>query len=289
MSNPTDDILDDILRQKPRGPGYLPRLAEGYHANVVLLRYQPKPSQMGHGTILESDFVVGESLVHQPGDQHGWPWYPSGQGFAGQMEQERAQQFLQTIFESLQADLAKAPYMGPLPAQYAAFSANYPNGCAIHPTTGAVFLTKARSATEFPMPKPAHDVATVGALAFEGHFRGVQLTCTVSKQIDKKTGQQRVNKKFRPICDSYWNPIAQTMAQVQAMRVELDNAYGPLKEAPVITPQQVNHVPPTAMGGQVNASPVVSPPLPPPIAASPPPPAVSAAPKGFLANLRKGG
>lgn len=87
-------LFQRIGSAKPPGD-FLPRLGLGTH-KVVLERYEPKLSDKNkQQVIVEADFTILESPIHQPMASHGWPFFPGSDEYG--YGDGRAAGFIQTI------------------------------------------------------------------------------------------------------------------------------------------------------------------------------------------------
>lgn len=275
-----DSIFGNIMRAKPMN-NYLPRLPNGSHT-LVLVKYKPKNSDQGMGTILEADFLVGRSTdtALNQGDKRGWPWFIESKGFSGQYEQDRAKQFIEAVMRSINVDEL------PRDAQ----------GSIINPLTGHVFfqvndqgMPVINPATGQALAKTAHDTMTIGELLTLGYFRGVQVAADVTPQIDKKTGGARVDSKGKPVSNATWKAIpGQGLAQIAEMRASVDAIDPPESAAPAAPTASfapANQPAPVAKTTTTTTTLAAPAPVAPPAPTAPP-----AGPLGgMLAGLRKGG
>ncbi len=90
-----DAVFESVGNAKSLG-GFTPRLGIGQH-QLLLKKYAVKESSKGKGKILEADFVILGSSVHQAGEVRGWAWFIGSQGWAGAYEEARAKAFIEVV------------------------------------------------------------------------------------------------------------------------------------------------------------------------------------------------
>jgi hypothetical protein len=95
VSNDLDAIFDGIDAAKPIST-WTKNLGVGEHV-VVLTEYRRKQSDKEMGNIIEADFVVLESDVHEEGEARGWAWFIDAPGWTGKYNKYRAKDFLQQM------------------------------------------------------------------------------------------------------------------------------------------------------------------------------------------------
>ena len=87
-----DAIFEGIENAKPIA-SWTRNLGIGEHT-VVLNGYRVKKSEKEFGNIVEADFVVLESTVHEENEERGWAWFIDAPGWTGKYNQARAKDFL---------------------------------------------------------------------------------------------------------------------------------------------------------------------------------------------------
>lgn len=87
-----DAIFEGIENAKPIA-SWTRNLGIGEHT-VVLNGYRVKRSEKEFGNIVEADFVVLESSVHEENEERGWAWFIDAPGWTGKYNQARAKDFL---------------------------------------------------------------------------------------------------------------------------------------------------------------------------------------------------
>lgn len=95
MSNDLDAIFEGIDSAKPIST-WTKNLQPGTHV-VVLTEYRRKKSDKEMGNIIEADFIVLESDVHDEGETRGWAWFIDAPGWTGKYNKYRAKDFLQQM------------------------------------------------------------------------------------------------------------------------------------------------------------------------------------------------
>ncbi len=102
MSEDYSDIFGKIANAKKIST-FAPKLELGRH-KVAIKQYKVKASQKGAGPMIEAEFVVLESNVHDVGESRGWCWFISSPGFAGQYQESFAKDFIKVVGQSVGSD-----------------------------------------------------------------------------------------------------------------------------------------------------------------------------------------
>lgn len=268
------------IKKVKKGGNYAPRLPKGQH-QVALKKFGPKEtkedSEVGSHLLESSWLVCGtNSQEVAEGDTRDWPWFTEKGGHAGKFAKENAQSMIEAIMRSI--DLSELPKNA--------------QGQILHPLTGQPMIEADRESPSFGKPKLEHDVASIGEIAADGFFRGIQLRFEGVDSYNKKEKKFRIdNATGKPFVEALWKPIAgQTLASIAEFRAVLDQLDPP--ETPAQTAAataQAQPAPTANMGGYAVQAPAPAP-LPvvaaPPVAAPPPAPAATAAaPNAALAAL----
>lgn len=207
MSNVNEyrKVLNKVGNAKKLGDR-TPRPDAGNHT-VVVTRYEPKIGERSKEIRFESDFMIArtDAPTLKVGDIRGWAWFPQSSGDHGDYERSRAREFNEAVLASI-SNVAELPH--------AVFSdgKTYP----INPVENTPYYNEDGSI------KTAYDAAAIGELLAIGYLRGLQLGVRVVQAIDKETNQPLKTKKNEPVLNAFWSPIPQTMADVLAMRAQLD-------------------------------------------------------------------
>lgn len=213
---------------------YAQRIPLGSH-KLVLKKYNPKktsPKTPGEQpkVFIESDWMVAESNSTEVavGETRGWPWFIEASGWAASFAQQNAKACLNAILRSI--DLSQLPKNA--------------QGFIVNPSNGQPFLN------EHGQPKTEHDIATIGDLAAQNFFRGIQLVAEGTPSYNKKEKKVRMDTATgKPYVDVEWKAVpGQTLETIAAMRATLDQLDPPAPQA-ALPPQQPNHAPQATMGG----------------------------------------
>lgn len=266
------------VKKAKKGSNYKPRLPMGQHT-VLLKKYGPKAtskedSAVG-GHFIESSWLIAATNSTDPkegckeGDTRDWPWFIQAPSWQGSFARQNAQQCIEAIMKSI--DLAELP--------------RNVDGFVLNPVTGQVCVDNDPESPTYKQPLKEHDVASIGELASDGFFRGIQLGCSVEPSFNKKEKKFRVDKEGKPYGDAAWKPVlGQTLASIAEMRAGLDQLDPPDTKAESKAAEQPTQ---NTGGYSVPVTQTATAPTAPPTAPATPP-AMSPALQAMLAKAKAG-
>lgn len=184
MSDPLQNVFAGAENAKAIG-GFTSRLPIGTHT-LLLKRFAVKESAKGKGKIVESDFHVLESNSANADETKGWAWFIGAAGWAGQYEEARLKQFIETVKASI-GDTSTVSAMGAALAGPAQAGRGLMMKCTVSAQTNRDGSPKKSAAGEVyteitwaPVSQSLEDIAA-GRKHLDGNVKAAPATAPVEQ------------------------------------------------------------------------------------------------------------